>query len=655
MLSTGTLFLLGVHGAVLSECQRGETCWPTQEEVQDLFNSLNPEMNRTFGTWQPGDTRITAVPFIAGEGGQNVNEQPLYGLAQNQMDPVYYFDAEEPEACFTQTLVGGEETRDVCYAATRNMPTHGQDPGFVVFALTTDHVVKAVRFAVDHGLCIAVFGTGHDFINRHSCTGGVYVRTTFMKGMEFDVNDSNGYGWSQGNVKVGPGVIFHELHEAASQQGKFMSSGHATTVGVAGWSMGGGHGPTANMAGNGADNILEVELVTGEGAVLRVNKDENADLWKAIRGGGGSWVGIVTEFVLRTHDIPSGGFTKVIKLFSGTGCHLDSLRTVWERYGAWALSVDKRWSGLVHAQNQDASVYDSLLPFLPNGTDTETCGSIWGFIIEYTFAGPLADGLEKGLELQALDAGLEGLLPGLTGIALGMPEWIVAEYATIWDAVKDRPLEAIQGVTGGETKGIPSIVVQHETVESGAWLDHIMSIMSNPDPSSKQEIYHGITGAPDADRPTDVSISSGLRNGLFHHVFGARDLSREQIQTYYDLEPHSYFSESEFAVADWKTRYWDDYDAMVAVKRKYDPTNAFGCNYCIGYDDGTGTVGNGPEDKKGGLSSTAIALICVGSILAFALLALLGYHKFKKASKEPEPLSEAQQPLSPKEQVKNVV
>merc|ERR1712087_636753 len=106
-----------------------------------------------------------------------------------------------------------------------------------------------------------------------------------------------------------------------------------------------------------------------------------------------------------------------------------------------------------------------------------------------------------------------------------------------------------------------------ETVESGAWLDQMMYIANLADEGiySRQELY-SITGALDAERPTDVSISSGLRNGLWHNVFGTGSLSEEQIQTFYDLEPHSYFSESQFAVADWKTRYWDDYSALEAVK-----------------------------------------------------------------------------------------
>ena len=61
-----------------------------------------------------------------------------------------------------------------------------------------------------------VAGTGHDFLNRHSCPHGVFIRMGLMKSISFDLTDSRGFGWTDGNVQLGPGLTFSEIHYAAA-------------------------------------------------------------------------------------------------------------------------------------------------------------------------------------------------------------------------------------------------------------------------------------------------------------------------------------------------------------------------------------------------------------------------------------------------------
>merc|ERR1719219_849229 len=102
------------------------------------------------------------------------------------MDPVY---SDVPGDCYPAAIIPGNpggESRPACFAATRNNPFPDSRPGFVVWALSTEHVQKALKFAVKHNLCVAVAGTGHDFMGRHSCKNGIFIRTTMLKGMDFD-------------------------------------------------------------------------------------------------------------------------------------------------------------------------------------------------------------------------------------------------------------------------------------------------------------------------------------------------------------------------------------------------------------------------------------------------------------------------------------
>mmetsp|Transcript_42755 Transcript_42755/g.65680 ORF Transcript_42755/g.65680 Transcript_42755/m.65680 type:complete len:104 (-) Transcript_42755:791-1102(-) len=87
-----------------------------------------------------------------------------------------------------------------------------------------------------------------------------------------------------------------------------IASGWATTVGVIGWHIGGGHGPIGNYAGLGVDNIVEAEIVVADGSVIQVTENnQNKDLLWALRGGGGSVWGIITNLVVRTHETPLNG------------------------------------------------------------------------------------------------------------------------------------------------------------------------------------------------------------------------------------------------------------------------------------------------------------------------------------------------------------
>jgi ribonuclease T2 len=103
--------------------------------------------------------------------------------------------------------------------------------------------------------------------------------------------------------------VFSEAHKQAASVNRFVVSGWAITVGVIGWSIGGGHGPFAPGKGVGVDNILEATLINAKGEILTVNSTSNSDLYWAIRGGGGSAWGLFTSITYRMHKIPDGGFT----------------------------------------------------------------------------------------------------------------------------------------------------------------------------------------------------------------------------------------------------------------------------------------------------------------------------------------------------------
>lgn len=137
------------------------------------------------------------------------------------MKPVYSrSDYNVEDGCHTVT----ETLSNVyCHLAARNCPYSGWIPGFIVWPTTVAHVQEAVKFATSHNLCIMVAGTGHDFMNRHSCQDGVFIRTALMKNMTFDNNNEKNFpGATDGNVELGPGIVLAEAHYHAAQEGRYI-------------------------------------------------------------------------------------------------------------------------------------------------------------------------------------------------------------------------------------------------------------------------------------------------------------------------------------------------------------------------------------------------------------------------------------------------
>src|SRR4029079_14776195 len=103
-------------------------------------------------------------------------------------------------------------------------------------------------------------------------------------------------------VRVGGGATWGEVDAATNEHGLATPSGIISTTGVGGLTLGGGLGHLTRKHGLAIDNVLEVEMLLANGDHVTANKDENPDLFWAIRGGGGNF-GVVTSFLFRLHEV----------------------------------------------------------------------------------------------------------------------------------------------------------------------------------------------------------------------------------------------------------------------------------------------------------------------------------------------------------------
>jgi FAD binding domain len=159
-----------------------------------------------------------------------------------------------------------------------------RSPRAVVAVASAADVVETVRFAADRGLRVAVQRTGHGAV----ALAGDDVLLVHTARLDECVVDA-----AERTARVGAGVIWEQVIEAATPHGLAPLVGSAPGVGVVGFLTGCGIGPLARTYGLSSDHVRAFELVTGAGDVLRVTPELHAELFWGLRGGKGS-LGIVT-------------------------------------------------------------------------------------------------------------------------------------------------------------------------------------------------------------------------------------------------------------------------------------------------------------------------------------------------------------------------
>ncbi len=167
-------------------------------------------------------------------------------------------------------------------------------PALVVQPTSADAVAAAVGFADDHGLLLSVKGGGHNIAGTSIAEGGLTLEMSQMRDVTVDPGARV--------VHVGPGCLLKDVDGATQEHGLATVLGFVSETGVAGLTVGGGWGYLARRFGWTVDNLAEVEVVTADGEIRLASRDENADLFWALRGGGGNF-GVVTRFTFRLHEV----------------------------------------------------------------------------------------------------------------------------------------------------------------------------------------------------------------------------------------------------------------------------------------------------------------------------------------------------------------
>ena len=240
-----------------------------------------------------------------------------------------------------------------------------QRPAAVVFAKSPDDVVAVVEYARRRGMRVTTQGTGHFADTLESFDNTILIRTCRMRGLEIDPEAQT--------ARAEAGVLWEEVSLAAAEHGLAGLAGSSPDVGVVGYTLGGGLGWLARRYGLAANSVTAVELVTADGSLVRADRDNEPELFWAIRGGGGSF-GIVTAMEFSLYPVP--------EVYAGV------LFFPSER----ASEVLKAWREWLEDTPNEVTSVGRLMSFPPIPMVPEPLRGQSFVLVEATYIGDEADG-----------------------------------------------------------------------------------------------------------------------------------------------------------------------------------------------------------------------------------------------------------------------
>jgi FAD/FMN-containing dehydrogenase len=263
-----------------------------------------------------------------------------------------------------------------------------QRPAAVAIPESTDDVIAVVEFARDRGLLVTAQGTGHNAGAYNTLDNTILVKTHALRGVEIDVGERI--------ARCAAGTLWIEVTQPASEHGLAPLAGSSPDVGVVGYVLGGGLSWLARKHGLAANNVRAIELVTADGALVRATHDQHADLFWALRGGGGNY-GIVTAVE--------------IELYEYATVYAGMLMWPWDR----AAEILKAWVAWTKTAPEEFTTSARMLQIPPLPDLPEFLAGKAFVAIDGAYLGDAAAGAEVLAPLRALAPEMDSFGPMAPG------------------------------------------------------------------------------------------------------------------------------------------------------------------------------------------------------------------------------------------------
>jgi FAD/FMN-containing dehydrogenase len=416
-------------------------------------------------------------------------------------------------------------------------------PALIVQCEEAGDVLRCVQFARDNGLLVAVKGGGHHIAGNAICDDGIVIDLSPMRSVRVEPQTSR--------ALVEPGATLADVDAATAPYGLAVPVGVNSTTGIAGLTLGGGFGWITRKYGLTVDSLVSADVVTAEGKMLHASATENADLFWALRGGGGNF-GIVTSFEFKLREVGQ-------QVLSGLVVHpLDGAEALLKQYRELQDRAPDEltcWAVLRAAPP---------LPFLP----TEWHGRKV-LIFAMCYVGDLAEGERAAAAIRALG----------TPIADVVGPSPFAGWQTAFD-----PLLAPGARNYWKSRDFAEL-------SDDAISAVVEAARAAPGPECEVFIFH-VGGA--ASRVPVSSTAFPQRNAHFGMNVHSRWRDQSTDKQYVEWARQAFDATAPFASGTAyvnfmpgdegdrvQTAYGENYARLTEIKRRYDPKNLFRLNQNI--------------------------------------------------------------------------
>lgn len=416
-------------------------------------------------------------------------------------------------------------------------------PALIARCLDADDVATAVRFAREHSLLISIRGGGHNIAGNAVADDGFMIDLSGMRTVQVDA--------SRRIARVDAGATLGDVDKAAQAHGLATPLGINSTTGIAGLTLGGGFGWLSRRFGLSIDNLLAADVVTANGERIRASASENAELFWGLRGGGGNF-GIVTNFEFALHPVGPN-------VLAGLIVHpLSDAKEVLRFYREFVPETPEELA--VWAVMRKAPP----LPFLPPEWHGKEI-----LVLAACYSGDIADG--------------ERVLEPLRKFGNPIADVIGPQPFAAWQTILDPLL----------TPGMRNYWKSHDFLDVSDGLIDVLVDFASRLPDAHTEIAFAQLGGAISRRGNGETAYARREAQYLMNVHGRwADAARDNTVVswarglFTAAAPFSTGSVYvNFLSSDDETRvraaYGSNYDRLVALKNRYDPTNLFRVNQNI--------------------------------------------------------------------------
>jgi FAD/FMN-containing dehydrogenase len=395
-------------------------------------------------------------------------------------------------------------------------------------------VMVAVRFAREHHMPVSVRGGGHGVAGFAVCDRGLMIDLSRMRAIRVDP--------TRRTARAEGGATWGEFDQETQAFGLATTGGVARPTGIAGLTLGGGHGYLMRKLGLACDNLLSVDIVTADGQLLTASADEHADLFWGSRGGGGNF-GVVTSFEYRLHPVgPMLGGLLIYPL-------------------AQAKEIFRRFRDLTSSAPDEMGTI-AVLGTLPDGTKAA--------VVLVAYSGTIAEGEELLRPLRTtrtLLADQVGPMP-YTALQSIVENFNPPQQRNYWKSdylaqLSDEAIEVLVDSYASVPAPLTHVGVEHMGGAVGRFGEEEAAVSHRA--AEYNVIIAGLWSDPEQDEQV-IEWVRRLWDSLRPFSFGGVYLN--YLSNEGDERVRAAYSHGK-------------YERLVALKNRYDPTNFFRLNQNI--------------------------------------------------------------------------